>query len=190
VLPYCRAAGLGTLIWSPLAGGFLTGKYTREDPAGEGGRRAAFSVPPVELPRGYDAIDAVREIAQHHDVSSAHVAYAWLLAKPEVSTVIVGASTPEQLLDNLAASELSLTEKELGQLDALDTPGAAVPRSAVADRHGVIARARTRRHSRGASVGADSTPETSRAVMIRPRNDVPLVVIISSSGASVWRATV
>jgi aryl-alcohol dehydrogenase-like predicted oxidoreductase len=63
ILPYCRAAGLGTLIWSPLAGGFLTGKYTREDPTGEGGRRAAFSVPPIDLERGYQAVETMREIA-------------------------------------------------------------------------------------------------------------------------------
>jgi aryl-alcohol dehydrogenase-like predicted oxidoreductase len=127
ILPYCRAAGLGTLIWSPLAGGFLTGKYTREDPAGEGGRRAAFSVPPVDLERGYDAVDKMREIAASHDVPVAHVAYAWLLAKPEVSSVIVGASRPEQLADNLAAADLALTEDEVAALDAVDPPAPLYP---------------------------------------------------------------
>jgi aryl-alcohol dehydrogenase-like predicted oxidoreductase len=127
ILPYCRAAGLGTLIWSPLAGGFLSGKYTRRDPAGEGGRRAAFSVPPVDLERGYDAVETMREIADARDVPVAHIAYAWLLAKPEVSSVIVGASRPEQLADNLAAAELALTDDELAALDALDPPAPLYP---------------------------------------------------------------
>jgi aryl-alcohol dehydrogenase-like predicted oxidoreductase len=127
VLPYCRAAGLGTLIWSPLAGGFLSGKYTRADPAGEGGRRAAFSVPPVDLERGYDAVDKLREIAAARGVPVAHVAYAWLLGKSEVSSVIVGASRPEQLADNLAAADLALTGDELAQLDALDAPAPHYP---------------------------------------------------------------
>lgn len=122
VLPYCRAAGLGALIWSPLAGGFLTGKYTRADPTGEGGRRAAFSVPPVDLERGYDAVEAMRRIAESHGVPVAHVAYAWLFGKPEVSSVIVGASRREQLSENLAAADLALTSEELATLDALDPP--------------------------------------------------------------------
>jgi aryl-alcohol dehydrogenase-like predicted oxidoreductase len=127
VLPYCRAAGLGTLIWSPLAGGFLTGKYSRTDPTGEGGRRAAFSVPPVQLERGYDVVERMREIADSHGVPVAHVAYGWLLAKQEVSSVIVGASKPDQLADNLAAAELKLTEQEVAALDALDPPAPLYP---------------------------------------------------------------
>jgi aryl-alcohol dehydrogenase-like predicted oxidoreductase len=127
VLPYCRAAGLGTLIWSPLAGGFLTGKYTREDPAGAGGRRAVFSVPPVDLERGYGAVDTMREIADSRGVPVAHVAYGWLLAKPDVSSVIVGASRPEQLADNLAAADLALNEDEVAALDAVDPPPPLYP---------------------------------------------------------------
>jgi aryl-alcohol dehydrogenase-like predicted oxidoreductase len=127
VLPYCRAAGLGTLIWSPLAGGFLTGKYTREDPSGEGGRRAAFSVPPIDLECGYDAIDRMREIADSRGVPVAHVGYAWLLAKPDVSSVIVGGSRPEQVAANLAAAELALTEEEVAALDAVDPPAPLYP---------------------------------------------------------------
>jgi aryl-alcohol dehydrogenase-like predicted oxidoreductase len=127
VLPYCHAAGLGTLIWSPLAGGFLTGKYTRDDPTGEGGRRAAFSVPPIDLERSYDAVETMRAIADAHGVPVAHVAYAWLLAKPEVSSVIVGASRPDQLADNLAAADLTLTDTELAALDAVDPPPPLYP---------------------------------------------------------------
>jgi aryl-alcohol dehydrogenase-like predicted oxidoreductase len=127
ILPYCRAAGIGTLIWSPLAGGFLSGKYTREDPAGEGGRRAAFSVPPVDLERGYDAVETMRAIADERGVPVAHIAYAWLLARPGISSVIIGASRPEQLADNLAAADLLLTENELAALDAVDPPAPIYP---------------------------------------------------------------
>jgi aryl-alcohol dehydrogenase-like predicted oxidoreductase len=127
ILPYCRSARIGTLIWSPLAGGFLTGKYTREDPAGEGGRRAAFSVPPVNLERGYDAVQTLRAIADERGVPVAHVAYAWLFAKPDVSSVIVGASRPEQLAENLTAADLCLTEDERAALDALDPPAPIYP---------------------------------------------------------------
>jgi aryl-alcohol dehydrogenase-like predicted oxidoreductase len=127
ILPYCRAAGIGTLIWSPLAGGFLTGKYTRTDPTGGGGRRAAFSVPPIDLERGYDAVEKMREIADSRGVPLAHIAYAWLFAQPEVSSVIVGASRPEQLADNLAAADLSLAEDELAALDAVDSPAPLYP---------------------------------------------------------------
>jgi aryl-alcohol dehydrogenase-like predicted oxidoreductase len=127
ILPYCRAAGIGTLIWSPLAGGFLTGKYSRADPAGGGGRRAAFSVPPIDLERGYDAVETMREIADSRGVPMAHIAYAWLFAKPGVSSVIVGASRFEQLADNLAAADLSLTEDELVALDAVDAPAPLYP---------------------------------------------------------------
>jgi aryl-alcohol dehydrogenase-like predicted oxidoreductase len=129
VLPYCRAAGLGTLIWSPLAGGFLTGKYTRDDPAGGGGRRASFSIPPIDEERGYHAVDAIRGIADARRVPVAHAAYAWLLGKPEVSSIIIGASGPEQLAENLAAADIALTEDELATLDAMDPPGPIYPDS-------------------------------------------------------------
>jgi aryl-alcohol dehydrogenase-like predicted oxidoreductase len=127
VLPFCRAAGLGTLIWSPLAGGFLSGKYTRDDPTGGGGRRAAVSVPPIDVERGYDAVETLRTIAERRGVPVAHAAYAWLFAKPEVSSVIVGASRPEQLSDNLAAADLSLEDDEVAALDALDPPAPLYP---------------------------------------------------------------
>jgi aryl-alcohol dehydrogenase-like predicted oxidoreductase len=127
ILPYCRAAGVGTLIWSPLAGGFLTGKYTRDNPTGGGGRRANFSIPPIDLERGYQAVETMQGIAQQHNITVAHVAYAWLLAKPDVSSIIVGASRPEQLADNLAAADVSLTDTEVVALDAIDPPEPIYP---------------------------------------------------------------
>lgn len=127
ILPYCRAAGIGTLIWSPLASGFLTGKYTRDNPAGGGGRRSTFSLPPIDLERGYAVIEAMQGIAKEHNLSVAHVAYGWLLAKPEVSSIIVGASRPEQLADNLAAADVSLTDTCIAALDAVNAPAAIYP---------------------------------------------------------------
>jgi aryl-alcohol dehydrogenase-like predicted oxidoreductase len=115
------------LVWSPLAGGFLTGKYTRQDPAGGGGRRAAFSVPPIDLDRGYQAIDLLRQIADAHTVPVAHVACAWALAKPAVSSLIVGASNPDHVADNLAAADLRLGPEEVAALDALDPPAPIYP---------------------------------------------------------------
>lgn len=129
ILPYCRAAGVGTLVWSPLAGGFLTGKYTRDDPTGGGGRRANFTLPPVDLKRGYQTVEAMRAVADARNVSVAHVAYAWLLAKPDVSSIIVGASGPEQLADNLSAAKISLTHAEMASLDAINPPSAIYPAS-------------------------------------------------------------
>ena len=90
-------------------------------------RRAAFSVPPVDLERGYDAVDRMREIAAARGARVAHVAFAWLFAKPDVSSVIVGASRPEQLSDNLAAADLELTEDEVAALDAVDPPAPLYP---------------------------------------------------------------
>lgn len=127
ILPYCRAAGIGTLIWSPLAGGFLSGKYTREDRTGAGGRRAAFSVPPVDLDRGHAAVDVMRNIAASHNASVGHIAYAWLLAKSDVTSIIVGASTLVQLADNLAASDMTLSADQVAALDAVDQPPPLYP---------------------------------------------------------------
>ena len=129
ILPYCRAAGVGTLIWSPLAGGFLTGKYTRDNPTGGGGRRATFSIPPIDLERGYQAVETMQGIVQQHNITVAHVAHvanAWLLAKPDVSSIIVGASRPEQLAGNLATADVSLTDAA-GAVDPARQFGEPVP---------------------------------------------------------------
>lgn len=167
VLPYCRAAGLGTLIWSPLAGGFLSGKYTREDPGGGGGRRAEFKIPPVNLERGYDAVEKMRAIADARGVQVAHVAYAWLLAKPEVSSVIVGASRPEQLAENLAAASFSLTEAEVAELDALDPPAPIYPGPGLDDSRRVSA-------GKGTSVLAIAVWPGARAeLLLHPLRPVP-----------------
>jgi len=125
LLPLCREEGLAVLPWSPLAGGFLTGKY-RRDSQGEG-RRSGFDFPPVDLDQGYAAVEALDEIARAHDASIARVALAWLLVQPGVTSVIIGANKMTQLEDNLKAVDLELTPEEVARLSALTQPPALYP---------------------------------------------------------------
>ncbi len=115
IIPASLDLGLGILVWSPLASGFLSGKYTR-DTAGEG-RRAKVQVPPVDEERGFEIVDVAREIAEQHGASVAQVALAWLLHKPGVTSVIVGARKEEQLLDNLGAADVALSTEDMARLD-------------------------------------------------------------------------
>jgi aryl-alcohol dehydrogenase-like predicted oxidoreductase len=117
LVPMMASEGVGLMVWSPLAGGFLSGKYGR-DQQGEG-RRANFDFPPVDKDLGYDVIDAIRPIAEAHGASVAQVALAWLLHQKTVTSVIVGANKSEQLVDNLGAADLTLTPEDLATLDAV-----------------------------------------------------------------------
>ncbi len=117
ILPLVEDQGMGVMVWSPLAGGFLTGKFTREGAKSNDARRVAFDFPPIDKERAYDIVDAMRPIAEAHDVSLARVALAWLLSRKGVMSIIVGAKTDEQLRDNLAASDLKLSAEELASLD-------------------------------------------------------------------------
>lgn len=117
VLPLLQDQQLGLMVWSPLAGGLLTGKFGPDGKGPEGTRRASFDFPVVDKARAFRCIDAMRPIAQRHQVSVAQVALAWLLGRPQVSTVIVGARTPAQLADNLGATRLELSAEELAALD-------------------------------------------------------------------------
>jgi len=117
VVPQSRSAGVGLMIWGPLAGGFLTGKYTREDPTGGGGRRKEFDFPPLDVEHGYDVVERLKAIAGAHDAAPAQVALAWTLAKPFASTVLVGATREGQLESNLEAVALRLTDEEVAALD-------------------------------------------------------------------------
>ena len=119
LIPIAIEESLGVLVWSPLAGGLLSGKYRRGQEAPEGTRRfEGWTEPPVhDEDRLYDTIDALVAIGEQHGVSAAQVALAYTLAKPAVTSVIVGARTEEQLRDNLGAAELSLDADELARLD-------------------------------------------------------------------------
>ena len=117
LIPMLHSEGVGLMVWSPLAGGLLSGKYGREQQAEAGSRRVAFDFPPVNKDRAWDCIDAMRPIAQAHGVSVAQVALGWLLHQPQVTSVIVGARRPEQLADNIAATSVRLGAQELAQID-------------------------------------------------------------------------
>jgi len=119
ILPMAVDQGLGTLVWSPLAGGFLSGKVGRDGTTDETARRASFGYPPVDLDRGHDIVDALRVVAERHGVGVPRVALAWVLARPGVTSVIIGAKRPEQLVENLAAVDLVLTEQDLKELDTV-----------------------------------------------------------------------
>jgi len=101
------------MVWSPLAGGLLSGKYGRDQPGAQGDRRTQFDFPPVDKERAFDAVDVMRPMAESRGVSVARIALAWLLHQPQVTSVIVGAKRPEQLADNIAATEVKLTSEEL-----------------------------------------------------------------------------
>ncbi len=124
IVPMLRSEGVGLLVWSPLAGGLLSGKYARDDDKPADGRRAQFDFPPVDRPRAFDCIDAMRPIAEAHGVSVAQIALAWLLHRRVVTSVIVGAKKLEQLDDNIKAAEVALSEAELDTLDRVS----ALPR--------------------------------------------------------------
>lgn len=117
LIPMLRSEGLGLMVWSPLAGGLLSGKYGRHHQAEEGSRRVAFDFPPVDKERAWDCIDVMRPMAELKGVSVAQVALAWLLHQPQVTSVIVGAKRPEQLADNIAATQVTLSAAELEQID-------------------------------------------------------------------------
>lgn len=117
VLPLIEDQHLGLMVWSPLAGGLLTGKFSADGKGPEGTRRASFDFPVVDKARAFKVVDAMRPIADAHQATVAQVALAWLLSRPQVSTVIMGAKTPEQLAENLGASKLVLTSEELQVLD-------------------------------------------------------------------------
>ena len=127
ILPLVEDQGLGVMVWSPLAGGFLSGKYTRAKRGGNDSRRTTFDFPPVDKERAYDVIEAMEKVAKAHETSVARVALAWLLQRKGVMSVIVGAKTVEQLDDNLAAAELTLTAEEVAALDAASALKAEYP---------------------------------------------------------------
>lgn len=117
LVPLLLDQKVGLMVWSPLAGGFLSGKYTRNGAAEEGGRRVNFDFPPVNKEKAYDIIDVMQAISEQKGVTVAQIALAWLLHQPVVSSIIVGAKKQEQLLDNLKAIEIKLSVDELSKLN-------------------------------------------------------------------------
>ena len=121
LVPFLEAEKMGLLVWSPLAGGLLSGKFSRTNQKPEDSRRSEFDFPVVDKERTWKILDAMAPIAKAHDCSPARVSVAWLLTKPVVTSVILGVKRLDQLQDNLAAVELKLTEDEIKLLDEVST---------------------------------------------------------------------
>ncbi len=117
LVPFLEAEKIGLLVWSPLAGGLLSGKFSRTNQKPEDSRRSEFDFPVVDKERTWKILDAMAPIAKTHDCSPARISLAWLLAKPVVTSVILGAKRLDQLQDNLAAEELNLSADEIKILD-------------------------------------------------------------------------
>jgi aryl-alcohol dehydrogenase-like predicted oxidoreductase len=142
VVPLAQDQKLAILPWSPLAGGLLSGKFARESAGPNDARRTVFDFPPVDKDRAFACIDLMRPMAQARDVSVAQIALAWLLHKPWVTSVIIGAKTGAQLEDNLASVKVTLTPEEMAALDQVSVlpveyPGWMLTRTS-ADRAGQV----------------------------------------------------
>jgi aryl-alcohol dehydrogenase-like predicted oxidoreductase len=117
LVPFLESEKTGLLVWSPLAGGLLSGKFSRQNQRAEGSRRSEFDFPIVDKERTWKILEVMAPIARAHDCSPARISLAWLLTKPVVTSVILGAKRLEQLRDNLAAMELELSDEEIRELD-------------------------------------------------------------------------
>ena len=129
LVPLALDQGLGILVWSPLAGGLLSGKFRRDAAQPENSRHlSGWNEPPVRNEdRLYDTIEVLLDVARAHGVSAAQVALAWLLGRPGVTSLVIGARTDEQLADNLAAADLVLSSDERAALDQVSTPDLIYP---------------------------------------------------------------
>jgi len=127
IVPFMRATGVGMTVWSPLAGGFLSGKYSRDKEKHADDRLSGFDILPYDREKGYQLVDRLREMAAGRKASVAQMAIAWLLAKPVVSSIIIGASTISQLEGNLGAVNVKLSAEQVAELDKLTAPPVQYP---------------------------------------------------------------
>lgn len=132
IVPLLNEEKLGLLVWSPLAGGLLSGKYDPASPDPGDARRKKFDFPPADPSRTAACLAALREIATAHNATVARVALGWLLSRPHVTSVIIGATTEDQLADNLSAADLRLTPDELARLDAASALPPEYPANVIA----------------------------------------------------------
>ena len=133
IVPMVQSEGISIMPWSPLAGGFLSGKFTRNNEVAGNSRRDSFDFPPINKQKAYDIIDVMAEIGKHHNVSVATVALNWVIKQPAITSTIIGAKNLQQLIDNLAAVTLQLTTEDIQQLNdvsdlASEYPGWMVTR--------------------------------------------------------------
>ncbi len=119
IVPMALSEGISIMPWSPLAGGFLSGKFKRDNKTEGNNRRDNFDFPPINKEKAFDIIDVMTKIGDRYNVSAARVALSWTKDKPGVTSVIIGAKNQEQLLDNLACTRLQLTQEELKELDTI-----------------------------------------------------------------------
>jgi len=126
-VPFMTGSGVGLTVWSPLASGFLSGKYTRDNLSDPNNRLSGFDFLPHDKERGFAILDTVRDIAQKHGATPAQVSISWLLAQPHVGSVLLGSSKIAQLNENLSAGELVLSAEEVAALDQLTRPEPLYP---------------------------------------------------------------
>ena len=119
IIPMALSESIGIMPWSPLAGGFLSGKFTRNNEVAGNSRRDAFDFPPIDKQKAYDIIDVMAEIGKSHSVSVATVALNWVIRQQGITSTIIGAKTLDQLHDNIAAVALQLTDEEMKQLNEI-----------------------------------------------------------------------
>jgi len=119
VVPVAIDQNIGVMPWSPLAGGFLSGKYTRNNEKAGDSRRDIFDFPPVNKEKAYDIIDVLAEIGQTHNTSVAQIALAWVRRQPGITSTIIGAKRTDQLKDNIQSTEVILSADELKQIDGI-----------------------------------------------------------------------
>jgi aryl-alcohol dehydrogenase-like predicted oxidoreductase len=119
IVPMAIHEELALMPWSPLAGGFLSGKFTRNKEIAGNSRRDTFDFPPLNKQKAYDIIDVLIQIGKKHDASAARVALAWMLKKPYVTSIIIGAKNNGQLIDNISATKLQLTDEDMKQLEQI-----------------------------------------------------------------------
>jgi aryl-alcohol dehydrogenase-like predicted oxidoreductase len=117
IVPMALSENIGIMPWSPLAGGFLSGKYTRNNEVAGDSRRDAFDFPPINKQKAYDLIDLMAEIGKNHNVTVASVALNWVTRQPGMTGTIIGAKNLQQLNDNISSVDLQLTPGELNQLN-------------------------------------------------------------------------
>jgi aryl-alcohol dehydrogenase-like predicted oxidoreductase len=136
IIPMLNDQQLGLMVWSPLAGGLLSGKFARQTATPNDARRLVLDFPPVNKEHALDIVDAIRPIAETHGVSVARIALAWLLHQKAVMTVIIGAKSIAQLDDNLAAGDIKLSAEELAMLEKASAPVREYPQWMLDRQHG------------------------------------------------------
>jgi aryl-alcohol dehydrogenase-like predicted oxidoreductase len=119
IIPMLNDQTMGLMVWSPLAGGFLTGKFTRAGATDDTARRSKFGFPPVNLDKAYDIVDAMAAVGKRRNATVAQIALAWLLHQPSVTSVIIGAKKQTQLKDNLESVDVKLDDTDLKEIDTV-----------------------------------------------------------------------